>query len=152
MPGTAHDTTALPALPSRFPVTQQWERAVLPRLPEGWQEQAKALGALQRRREISEPGDLLRGLLASQLFGYSFRQVGAWSVLADVADLSDTAWRKRLRQAGPWLEWMVQRKLAIQTAQMPWLLSKGLRRVILVDGTHLRCLGKQGETWRIHTA
>jgi hypothetical protein len=152
MPNASHDTTAQPVLPSLSPTAGGWEQEVLPRLPDGWQDQAHELGAWQRLREIGSPADLLRGLMAYELHGYSFRQLGAWSLLSGVADISEAAWRKCLRRAGPWMEWMLTRKLAITTPQNPWLVGKGLRRVVLVDGTHLRCLGPKGETWRIHTA
>jgi hypothetical protein len=101
---------------------------------------------------VNSPGDLLRGLLAYELFGYSFRELGAWSLLSGLANISEAAWRKHLRRAVRWLDWMLRRKLAISTTQVPWLHAKGRHRVILVDGTHLRCLGRHGQVWRIHTA
>lgn len=83
---------------------------------------------MHRQRAIGSPAALLRGLLASQLFGYSLRQLSAFGVLSSIGDLSETAWRKRLRQSRAWLEWIVQRKRASTTAHVPWLLAKGLRR------------------------
>lgn len=150
MPDPSYDTTALPALQnsSAFP---DLFAEVLTRLPVGWQEQAKVLEAWQRRREIETPADLLRGLLAYQLQTYSFRQLGAWSLLSGLADISEAAWRKHLSKSGRWLSWILTQTLASTSAVSPWLLAKGLRRVVLFDGTHLRCLGKAGETWRIHT-
>jgi hypothetical protein len=146
-----HDTIAQTALPLPSEEENDWQE-VLARLPEGWREQARQLRALLRQREIKSPEDLLRGLLAYQLHHYSFRQLGAWSLMSEVADISETAWRGHLQQSGPWLEWILTRALAVNTARTPWLVAKGLRRVVLVDGTHLRCLGPKGETWRIHTA
>ncbi len=150
----SHDTTPLGVLPSRMSCPDQWEQEVLARLPEGWQKQAQALGALQRRRSVGSPGDLLRGLLAYQLQNLSFRQLGAWSLLSGLADISEAAWRKHFRLAGSWLWWMLESLLALNTAAISWLSheARGLRRILLVDGTHLRCLGPKGETWRVHTA
>lgn len=152
MPDPFYHTIALEDFSSASLAADDWEREVLPRLPQGWQEQAKELGAFSRSRQVSHPGDLLRGLLAYTLQGYSFRQLGAWSVLMEVGDLSEAAWRKRLRQSGRWLEWMLQEKLAASACQSPWLVGKGLRRVLLVDGTHLCCQGQHGQVWRVHTA
>ncbi|HTK08218.1 MAG TPA: transposase [Ktedonobacteraceae bacterium] len=148
----SYDTTVTPELPSPLGSRDEWEQEVLSRLPAGWEEQAYHLEAFQRARELEGPQALLRGLLAYQLGEYSFRQLAIWSVLAGVAEITEGAWRKAMRRAGPWLEWLLSSTLALHTAQSPWLLAKPVRRVVLVDGTHLRCLGKKGETWRIHTA
>jgi hypothetical protein len=121
-------------------------------LPEGWEEQARTLKALTRARQIRHPADLLRGLLAYVLCVRSFRQLGCWSVLIDLADVSEADWRKRLGKARDWLAWMLSELLKVGACPVPWLVRKGLRRVLLVDGTHLKCVGKDGKTWRIHTA
>lgn len=150
----SNDTpTGTVCLPSPLAKGDEWEE-VLARLPEGWQEQAQAWKAMQAIKEVSGPADLLRGLLEYQLADCSFCQLGAWSMLSGLADISEAAWRKHFRLAGPWLSWMLSQVLAIQTTQLPWLSeeAKGLRRIVLVDGTHLRCQGPKGDTWRIHTA
>jgi len=68
-----------------------------------WEEQAFLLGAFVRCREIKSVGDLLRALLAYVLCVSSFRQLGSWAVLLGVANISETAWRKRLCNASTWL-------------------------------------------------
>jgi hypothetical protein len=152
MPDRSHDTTPLQILPAEALSVSEWEREVLPRLPAGWEEQARSLKAFRRVREIRHPADLLRGLLAYVLCVRSFRHLGCWSVLIDLADISEADWRKRLGQARAWLAWMLSEVLKVGACTTPWLVGKGLRRVLLVDGTHLKCLGKDGKTWRIHTA
>jgi hypothetical protein len=151
MPNTSHDTTPPTVLPVPDPASQDWEQEVLPRLPAGWQEQAERLGAFCRKREIRSAAELLRGLLAYVLCVGSLRQLGCWSVLIGLADISEAAWRKRLRRTGAWLAWLVRELLAVSACTSPWLVRHGLRRVLLVDGTHLTCQGADGQTWRIHT-
>jgi len=80
-------------------IDQEWEKQVLTRLPAETEEQAFKLGAFVRCREIKSVGDLLRALLAYVLCVSSFRQLGSWAVLLGVANISDTAWRKRRRGA-----------------------------------------------------
>jgi hypothetical protein len=133
MPHELHDTTLPAILPVDCVHAHTWEQDVLPRLPKGWQERAKHLKAFTRARHVRSAGDLLRAVLAYMLCVRSFRQLGCWSVLIGLADLSEAAWRKRFQQA------------------RAWLLRKGLRRLLLVDGTHLACLGEDGQCWRIHT-
>ncbi len=75
--------------------------------PAGLEEQARLLKAYQRQRGIERASDLLRALLAWVLGGCSFRQLGCWAVLLGVADISETAWRKRVRRCGDWLQWLL---------------------------------------------
>lgn len=152
MPNTFHDTTPQTIFPACELAAQDWEQEVLPRLPPGWQEQATRLHAFCRAREIRSAGDVLRGILAYVLCVGSFRQLGCWSVLIGLADISEAAWRKHMRQACAWLGWLVSELLAVAACTSPWLVRHGLRRVLLVDGTHLACQGADGQTWRIHSA
>lgn len=72
----------------------------------------------------------------------------------DRADISEADGRTRLGHARAWLAWMLSevRRMGAWTA--PWLVLTGLRRVVVVDRTHLTftCQGKNGTTWRIPMA
>jgi hypothetical protein len=129
-----------------------WEKEVVPRLPAYLEEQAKKLKAFERSREISSATDLLRGLLASVYTAHSFQQLSMWSLLIGLADVSANDWRKRLRKASDWLTWLLQEVLAMTVVVSPWLVRTGLRRILLIDGTHWKCLGPQGIVMRVHTA
>jgi hypothetical protein len=52
--------------------------------------------------------------------------------------------------ARAWLAWLLSETLKGEACLTPWLRCKGLRRGLLVDGTPLTCLGKDGKTWRVH--
>ncbi len=129
-----------------------WAKEVVPRLPAHVEEQAKKLKALERCREISSATDLLRGLLAYVYVTHSFQHLSLWSVLVGLADVSANAWRKRLRKASNWLDWLLQEVLAQAVPLSPWLVRAGLKRILLIDGTHWKCFGPQGMVWRVHTA
>lgn len=152
MPNASYDTTVLTSLPSTPSQPDDWEQEVLPHLPTGWEQRARELGAFRRSRRVRNPGDLLRGVLASVLCVNSVRSLCRWSVLIGLADISEAAWRKHLSKVGAWLQWLLCELLAVRGCTTPWVLSKGLRRVLLLDGTHLRCPGKHGKIWRLHTA
>lgn len=152
MPGTDHDTTKPEMLQAKSFEPEQWEQEVVARLPEGWQEQAKARKAFVRVRQLRSASDLLRGVLAYVLHTHSFRHLGMWAVLIGLTDISEAAWRQRLGKAVAWLNWLLTELLAMGACTTPWLLAKGCRRILLVDGTHLRCQGKDGVIYRLHTA
>jgi hypothetical protein len=115
-----------------------WEQELVPRLPMNVEEQACVLGALQRKRGIKQASQLLRAILSWILCQRSLRQLGAWAVLLGIADLSDTAWRKRLAKCGDWLNWLLREALGGAGE------SRG-GRVLLVDGTDLLPPGGTGK-------
>jgi hypothetical protein len=129
-----------------------WSKEILPRLPATLEEQAMQLKAFERSRKIVCATDLLRGLLAYVYTAHSFAHLSIWSVLLGVADVSANDWRKRLQKAGPWLDWLLQEVLASSSAVSAWLIRAGVRRILLIDGTHWKCLGPKGVVWRVHTA
>jgi Transposase DDE domain len=149
MPVHAHHTQSAPALQATDLVGDAWATDVVLRLPVNLDAQAQTLKAFQRVRGVACPTDLLRAILAYVLDAASFRLLGAWAVLLGLADISDTAWRNRLRCASPWLAWLIGEVLAAAVATAPDL-SRRQRRILLVDATRLAQLGGSGDDWRVH--
>ncbi len=127
MPHRTHDTTTPEPLQAVDLATDEWTKEVVPRLPSAMEDQAKALKAFERSRQIRSASDLLRGVLAYVFTVHSFAHLSIWSVLLGLADVSANDWRKRLRQAGPWLTWLLLRACWPLPARSPrgWCEQEG---------------------------
>ncbi len=130
-----------------------WKEGVLSQLPDDWEGQAYQLEAYVRDREVQGPSQLLRAVLAYVLCGFSFRHLACWAVLIGLPNLSDTAWRKRIRHCHAWLWWILQELLTpSQPAGAIVPVSAQIRSIHLIDTTRLKEPGGSGDDYRVHVA
>lgn len=109
---------------------------------------AKRCGALVRRREIKDAGDLLRLALAYGPCRMSLRRTAAWASIAGIAEMSDVAVLKRLRACADWLEEVAGALLARRVSMTSW---RGSGRVVrLYDATTVSHPGSERANWRLH--
>jgi hypothetical protein len=133
-------------------VAEDWQ-IVLRVLPTGWQDKARELGALRRRREFADAATMLRVLLIHLAEGCSLRETAVRAAEGQLVTVSDVALLKRLRVCGEWFRWMGEELIRrwMTTRPVRPLLDAGWR-VRIVDGSTVSEPGATGSTWRLHYA
>jgi hypothetical protein len=110
---------------------------------------AREMRAFLRGRAVKSAADLLRLTLAYCLGGMGLRLTSAWAASAGLADLSNVALLKRLRNCSAWMEQLVGQLLA--DGAVP---AAAGRRIRLIDGTTVPKAGKEARRnnglWRLH--
>ena len=125
---------------------ENWDY-LLSLLPQDWQAQAKATGAVLRLRGASSLGSLLRVLLLHIGHGCSLRTASVVGKAAGWISMSDVALHKKLALCEAWLHRLCQGLLADSQMSLP-APHRGLR-MRLVDSTLVREPGATGSQWRV---
>jgi hypothetical protein len=115
--------------------------------PSQWRERAGESGAVERLRGFSSAEGLLRTLLLHIANGFSLRETAVQAKLAHLANVSDVALLKRLRNSEEWL-----RRLCVDLLRengIALATNTSMRRLRIVDGTIVKEPGKTGSQWRI---
>jgi hypothetical protein len=119
-------------------------------LPQEWRELARETGALQRARQVRDPGTLLFLILLHVASGLSLRQAAARAQVMGLAEISDVGLMKRLRGSERWLHALAERMYVSSPFYSPPSGAPPTRRIRVVDATNVTEPGSTGTDWRIH--
>lgn len=111
---------------------------------------ARERGALRRRRAVGSAEDLLRLAFAFVLGRLSLRSLAAWSAEQGIAELSDVALLKRLKNSADWLGDLCAAALGATRPEAGLGLPDG-RRLVAVDATAVVPPGDARRYWLVHT-
>ena len=119
-------------------------------LPQGWEEKAKELGAMERKSGVIRRAEsLLRLNMLYTTNEGSFQAAAMGMELSEGIVLSKTAAAKRIRKSGEWLRWMSAEMCGREgMVRKPEFL--GERKVKIVDASDEVTRGKTKSTWRLH--
>ena len=115
--------------------------------PDNWAELAMATDALKGLRKDKSAENYIRTLLLHLGCGHSMRETVVRARLADLADISDVAFLKRLRKSKEWLHSLC---VALFKEQGLGAGTDSGFHVRLFDATNVKEPGKTGSLWRIH--
>ena len=127
-------------------MTEDWP-ILVSFFPDNWVELATETDVLKGLRKDKAAENYIRTLLIHLACGYSMRETVVRAKLANIADISDVAFLKRLRKAKDWLHGMC---VALFEEQGIALDSSSHFQVRLFDATTVKEPGKTGSLWRIH--
>jgi hypothetical protein len=116
-------------------------------LPNGWEDQARISGALQRTRGVKNPAALLRVLMMHLAQGCSLAETAVRAHEAGLASMSSVALFKRLRASESWLLWLAQQ---LGGARQGVWAAAPQRIVRAIDATVVSEPGSTGTDWRLH--
>ena len=121
-------------------------------IPEGYEKACFETGAIKRKREISEPSDLLYLCLLHLINGCSLIEIAEIARLTQIGEFSDVAFMKRFQQCKKWFEWINERirpKEVIEYGMPEWLSQY---RVLSIDASDVKEKGRSQRVYRLHYA
>lgn len=130
--------------------SDSWNKIFFQRLPKNLDEIAEQNGALKRKRGLRSATGLLKALFLYACSNFSFRVLAAASCALGIANISDTAWRKRFSKAAPFLRAILQSMLSTLVPAAGAQAFKGVKNVLLVDASVIRQEGAGQRQQRVH--
>jgi hypothetical protein len=125
-------------------------RELLRLLPDGWEEKAKELGALTRRRKVKSAEELPRLVLLYVTEGGSF--AGTKALLEMSGEEAPTKWAisKRIGRGAEWLKWLCENiclKAGLLARKPAWLEG---REVYVLDASETVTGGARKKYYLLH--
>ena len=117
--------------------------------PMNWRDLARSSGALKGLRQDKSEENCLRILLMHLGCGFSMRETVVRAQHADLANLSDVAFLKRLRKSKRWL-FELCGALFAEREMRPEVSATRTMRLRLLDATTIKEPGPTGSLWRVH--
>ena len=121
-------------------------------MPNGYEEACYDKNAIQRKRGISDPNDLLMLSLFHLLNGCSLNEVSAIAKLTKLGNLSDVAFMKRFEKCNDWFKWIISNIVTdgiIKYDKPEWIKNY---RVVAVDASDVTEKGRSNRIYRLHFA
>ena len=125
---------------------------LIKKMPEGYEEACYTEKAIQRKRGITDPNDLMMLSLFHLLNGCSLTEISLIAELTKLGSLSDVAFMKRFQNCNDWFLWILSNLVtngAIPYQKPAWLEAYN---VLGVDASDVKEKGRSGRIYRLHFA
>jgi hypothetical protein len=127
---------------------------LLKEMPDGYEESCFEEKAIQRKRGITSPGDLMMLCLFHLLNGCSLVEVSEIARLTKLGIVSDVAFMKRFENCNNWFKWILSRLMLLTVGLIQYIKPEWLEeyRVLAVDASDIKEKGRSGRIYRFHFA
>ena len=125
---------------------------LIKRLPSGYEQASVATKALERKREIKTPVDLIRLVLIYLTGGYSQLEMSVLARTLGIAKISDVAFLKRFAKCKDWLSWIVSQIVPTPIIEYTSLSKFAPYQIVALDASDVTEKGRSGRTFRLHYA
>jgi hypothetical protein len=125
---------------------------LIKRLPTGYEQACYDKKAIERKRQIKKPADLIRLILLYLTGGYSQIEMSVIAMELGIAKIGDTGFLKKFAKCKEWLAWIVSAimpKPIIEYAVPKWLKDY---ITVALDASDVTEKGRSGRTFRLHYA
>jgi len=124
---------------------------LISRLPKGYEQAGKETKALQRKREIKTPKDLITLVFLYICGKYSQVEISILAGRLGIAKISDVAFLKRLAKCKNWLSWMTEQMTPKPIVE--YTLEKFTSyKIVALDASNVTEKGSAKRTFRLHYA
>jgi hypothetical protein len=121
-------------------------------LPEGYEAACYSEKAIQRKRGIDNPHDLMLLSMFHLVNGCSLVEISTIATLAKLGKISDVAFMKRFEGCNNWFKWIICNLLhsgGVEYQKPEWLSIYG---VLAIDASDVIEKGRSARTYRLHFA
>ena len=122
------------------------------RLPKNYEEECYATKAIERKREIKTPYDLIKAVFLYVIGGYTLLEMSIILEELGIGKLSDTAFMNRFANCRVWLSRLVS--LVVPKPIIEYTIPGSLagRKIVGIDASDVTTKGKVKETYTLHYA
>ncbi len=121
-------------------------------LPEDYEKDCIEQGALQRRRGVSSPADLMMLSIFHLHSGCSLLEISEIARISKLGEMSDVAFMKRFEKCGDWFKAINEKIVSdglVDYKKPDWMQGK---KVIGVDASTVMEKGRSGRQYKLHFA
>jgi len=125
---------------------------LLKELPEGYEAACYGEKAIQRKRGIDNPHDLMMLAMFHMFTGCSLIEISTIAALTKLGKVSDVAFMKRFEGCNNWFKWIIGELLtcgSIEYQKPEWLSNY---RILANDASDVVEKGRSGRVYKLHYA
>jgi len=122
------------------------------RLPNGYEQACMEKKAIERRREIKSPVDLIKLIFIYLTGGYSQIEMSIIAQELGIANIGDTGFLKKFAKCRDWLAWIISQ--IVPQAVITYKIPKGLENytITALDASDVSEKGSTKRIFRLHYA